>query len=389
MPYTLRHAQSTPIRRRPPLRSVNYISSWFRRQFSNPQVVILTVVLLTIAGVIWLVGDTLAPLFAAIIIAYLLQGLVSRLQRLGMRHLPAVVLAFVSFLLVFLFAALRILPTFVRQLTQLFQQTPAIINAAQRLLLRLPELYPNFITTQQINDYVTSLGAELVSAGQPIISYSVSSLVALLTGVVYLILVPFLVFFLVRDKDRIVAWFISFLPSERELTNRVWIEVNRQISNYVRGKVWEIFIVGAATFAVFTLLGVQYALFLAVLTGISVLIPYVGAALVTVPVAAVGLFQWGLSGDFYYLLIAYGVIQALDGNLLAPLLFSEVVNLHPVAIITAILIFGGIWGVWGVFFAIPLATVINAVLGAWPKAVGDGAGDIAADGTEGAVVEKS
>ena len=191
---------------------MNYISGWFRRQFSNPQIVILTIVLLTISGVIWLVGDTLAPLFAAIIIAYLLQGLVSRLQRLGLPHLPAVIIAFVSFLLVFLFAALRILPTFVRQLTQLFQQTPAIINAAQRLLLRLPELYPNFITTKQVNDYVANLAAELVSAGQPIISYSVSSLVGLFTGVVYLILVPFLVFFLVRDKDRIFAWFLDFLP---------------------------------------------------------------------------------------------------------------------------------------------------------------------------------
>ncbi|MEL7449528.1 MAG: AI-2E family transporter [Pseudomonadota bacterium] len=366
---------------------MNYISGWFRRQFSNPQVVILSIVLLTIAGVIWLVGDTLAPLFAAIVIAYLLQGLVARLQRLGLPHLPSVIVAFVTFLLIFLFAALRILPTFVRQLTQLFQQTPAIVDAAKRLLLRLPEMYPNFITTQQVNDYVASLGAELVSAGQPLISYSVSSLVGFFTGVVYLILVPFLVFFLVRDKESILDWFVSFLPSERELTNRVWDEVNGQISNYVRGKVWEIFIVGAATFFVFTMMDVQYALFLSVLTGVSVLIPYVGAALVTVPVAAVGLFQWGLSGEFYTLLVAYGVIQALDGNLLAPLLFSEVVNLHPVAIITAILVFGGLWGVWGVFFAIPLATVINAVLGAWPKATADEAVTSEPELADGAAVE--
>jgi len=66
-------------------------------------------------------------------------------------------------------------------------------------------------------------------------------------------------------------------------------------------------------------------------------------------------------------LIANGIIQALDGNLLAPLLFSEAVNLHPVAIIVAILFFGGLWGFWGIFFAIPLATVINAVVRAWPR----------------------
>ena len=71
------------------------------------------------------------------------------------------------------------------------------------------------------------------------------------------------------------------------------------------------------------------------------------------------------------MIIAYAVIQALDGNLLVPLLFSEVVNLHPVAIILAILFFGGLWGFWGIFFAIPLATFVKAVLNAWPRKTED------------------
>jgi len=107
---------------------------------------------------------------------------------------------------------------------------------------------------------------------------------------------------------------------------------------------------------------------LATLVGLSVVIPYIGAAAVTVPIAAIAFFQWGWSADFWYILVAYGVIQALDGNVLVPLLFSEVVNLHPVAIIIAVLVFGGVWGFWGVFFAIPLATLVQAVLRAWPRA---------------------
>jgi len=66
-------------------------------------------------------------------------------------------------------------------------------------------------------------------------------------------------------------------------------------------------------------------------------------------------------------MLAYAVIQLLDGNVLVPVLFSEVVSLYPVAIIIAVLVFGGIWGFWGVFFAIPLATLVNAVLRAWPR----------------------
>ena len=75
----------------------------------------------------------------------------------------------------------------------------------------------------------------------------------------------------------------------------------------------------------------------------------------------------GWSWDFGQVVIAYAVIQALDGNVLVPLLFSEVVNLHPVVIILAILLFGGLWGFWGIFFAIPLATLFKAVLNAWPR----------------------
>ena len=115
------------------------------------------------------------------------------------------------------------------------------------------------------------------------------------------------------------------------------------------------------------MLGLQYAALLATLVGLSVLIPYIGAAVVTLTIALVGFLQWGWGWDFVQLMIAYAIIQALDGNVLVPLLFSEAVNLHPVAIIVAILVFGGLWGFWGVFFAIPLATVVQAVLKAWPR----------------------
>jgi putative permease len=197
----------------------------------------------------------------------------------------------------------------------------------------------------------------------------------LITLIVYIILVPVLAFFFLKDKHHILNWFSERLPQERPLANKVWHDVNLQISNYVRGKVWEIFIVGVVTFATFSLMGLQYALLLATVVGLSVIIPYIGAAVVTVPVAIIAWFQWGWTADFGWLLFAYGVIQALDGYLLVPLLFSEVVDLHPVAIIIAILVFGGLWGFWGVFFAIPLATLVQAVIKAWPMKFREGSAD--------------
>ena len=142
--------------------------------------------------------------------------------------------------------------------------------------------------------------------------------------------------------------------------------MNEQIANYVRGKVWEILIVWAVCFIAFNLVGLHYAMLLSFLVGLSVLVPYVGATVVTIPVVLVAYVQWKWGNEFIYLTSIFLIIQALDGYVLVPLLFSEVVNLHPVAIIVAILFFGGIWGFWGVFFAIPLATLVQAVLVAWP-----------------------
>ena len=136
----------------------------------------------------------------------------------------------------------------------------------------------------------------------------------------------------------------------------------------------EIIIVGAVSYVVFAWMGLNYAALLGLAVGLSVIVPYIGAALVTLPVFIVGFFQWGMTSEFYYLCAVYLIIQALDGNVLVPLLFSEAVNLHPVAIIMAVLFFGGIWGLWGVFFAIPLATMIKAIINAWPTAQVETAG---------------
>jgi putative permease len=232
--------------------------------------------------------------------------------------------------------------------------------------------YPQFISTDQLDTMVSELKKlldtqHLLDIATQLLGYSASLLVLM----VYAILVPLLVFFFLKDKDELIRGSKRFFPSNRELARKVWFEMNQQIFNYIRGKVIEIVIVGVVSYVFFALMDLRYAALLGVLTGLSVLIPYVGATLVTLPIALVAFFQWGVSPEFGYLMLGYGIIQALDGNLLVPLLFSDAVDLHPVIIIAAVLVFGGLWGVWGVFFAIPLASLVKAVLNAWPNAEAD------------------
>jgi len=346
---------------------LDLLKAWFKRTFSDPQVVILGLFLLIGFSVIFGLGQYLAPVFASLVIAYLLEAIVLRLQRFGLPRLPSVILVFLIFLATLIFLLFGLVPMLSAQLSALVQQFPNYISQGQTLLEQLPEQYPQIVSEQQIQGIISNVGAELAGLGQEVVSWSLSSVASVLGLLIFLVLMPVLGFFFLKDKQGLIQWFVSYLPRERHLVASVWTEVESQIANYVRGKAGEIVIVGAVSYVTFVALGLQYSALLATLVGVSVLIPYIGAAVVTLPIALVGFFQWGWGWDFGQLMIAYAIIQALDGNVLVPLLFSEAVNLHPVAIIVAILVFGGLWGFWGVFFAIPLATLVQAVLKAWPR----------------------
>ncbi len=340
---------------------------WVRRIFPTPQAIALTALLaLGFLAVVWL-SDMLMPVFAALVIAYLLEGLVAILERWKAPRLVAVCTVFMAFMAMLLFSIIALLPLLFQQLGQLVQQLPIMVTQGLALLNRLPELYPEFISQHQVNELISAIRLELITAGQTLLTYSYASLVNVISIIIYVILVPVLVFFFLKDKQKILTWFQQYLPKDIHLTAQVWRNVDAQIGNYIRGKAIEILIVFLASYATFSLLGLNYALLLSVLVGLSVIIPYIGTIVVTFPILIVAYFQWSLTSPFWYVTTAYFVIHAIDALLLVPILFSEVVNLHPVAIIVAILFFGGLWGFWGVFFAIPLATLVEAVLSAWPR----------------------
>jgi putative permease len=343
------------------------LTNWFRRYFSDPQVVFLAVALILGFAVVLTMGRMLAPVLASIVIAYLLEGLVAFLQRLGWPRLASVLLVYVLFVVFVSLVVFGVLPLVSRQVTDLFQQLPSMISHGQTSLMRLPGAYPEIVTEEQIQELILAIRIEIAKFGQQVLSWSLASVFGFITVLVYLILMPLLVFFFLKDRDLIIDWIKRYLPQHRRIAGTVWRDVDRQISNYVRGKFWEILIVWGVTYAAFTLFGLKYAMLLSLLVGLSVIVPYIGAAVVTVPVMLIAWFQWGWTSQFAWLMTTYFIIQALDGNVLVPLLFSEVVNLHPVAIIVAILVFGGLWGFWGVFFAIPLATLVQAILTAWPR----------------------
>ena len=345
---------------------IGVIKNWFEKHFSDPQAIILIAIL--VLGVILVLywGSILTPVLAGIVIAYVLEGLVCRLNKLGMPRFAAFLLSYTLFITALALILFGLVPLVISQLSQLVTDFPRILDKVQQLILTIPERYPVF-ADQEIEKMLGSFSTELVGVGQQLVSVSLSSVVDVFTVLVYLVVVPLLVFFLLKDKTEILGWFRRFVPEDRGLAYSVWKEVDVKMGNYIRGKLLEVVIVGVATFIPLKVMGMNYAATMSLLVGLSVIIPYVGAVAVTIPVAMIAWFQWGGTSDFVYLMVAYLAVQFMDGNILVPLLFSEVVNMHPSAIIIAVLFFGGLWGVWGVFFAIPLATLIQAVIHSWPS----------------------
>lgn len=344
-----------------------FFSEWYNSKFSDPNAISLVILLGSLALFIALFSSLLMPVFVALALAFLLELPVNKLMKSGISRSGATVIVVTSFLTLSLLAALGFMPLVWKQGSNLLQEVPNMITQGQGYILTLPEKYPDLIQVGQIDDFIVMLNDKLIEWGQIALKASINSISDIVALMVYLILVPLMVFFFLKDKKELLRTMSYLLPKERRMANKVSKEMNQQILNYIRGKVIEILIVGAASTIAFVWLDLQYGVLLGALVGLSVLVPYVGATVVTIPVVLVALFQFGFTNEFGYVMLAYGVIQAIDGNVIVPLLFSEAVNLHPVVIIVAVIFFGGLWGFWGVFFAIPLATLVKAVINAWPS----------------------
>lgn len=347
------------------------LTDWLRKTFSDPQLVLLlALVVVGILGVVFL-ADMLAPAIAAVIIAFLLDGPIGYLVRRGVTPWVALTLVFMLFFVGSVVTLILVVPPLVNQVAGVVENSPVLLTGIRDGLLNLQENFPDLIARDQVEGFYERITLEVANFGPQLLQYSLSGLTGAITLIVYLVLVPLMVFFFLKDKREILRWAGAFLPAHKPLVDGVWTEVTGKAGDYARGKVYEILIFSTAAFVTYQILGLRYATLLAVISGLSVLIPYIGAAAATVPIALVAYFQWGWGPELASAVGAYLVLQFIDGNILSPLLFSEVVKLHPNAIIVAVLVFGGLWGFWGVFFAIPLATLTNAVMRAVRTSLND------------------
>ena len=369
---------------------MDYLRSLWASQTGNRQVVVFVLFTAALIAAFYLLGAHFAPAVVALIISYVLDGPTTWLQRFGFSRLWATVTVLALNLTVLTLGLYLLVPALSVQLVNIGPNVASALEGLQRSLTAYlegnswlvgPEVATDLFTnTRGLLDQLLGMEGGLISA-----FLQVNGLISgAVDVVIYTILVPLMTFFFLKDRDLILSACAHYLPTESGLLEQVWRRTNVSISAYVRGKVFEVFALGLVTYAVFWALGTQWALTIAILTGLSVIIPIFGAVVVGLIIVLLTLAEYLASQELgippevipsgapltlWFLLgcwIAYLVLQFIDGNLLQPLLFSEVVRLHPIAIFIAILVFGGVFGIWGLFFAIPAATLVRAILVSWP-----------------------
>ena len=341
-----------------------FFKDWYNTHLTEPNQASFALIILFTIIILYVLIETVAPILVAVVLAYMLEGLVKRsLDYINLERKLVVILVYSFFILISVIILFLLLPLMLEQLSNLLKSLPSYLEYSiqQGKIIAL-----GVFSSEQMNDFLSGLNSEMSSMGKSVLSYSLSSAGNIFETIIYIFIVPILIFFILYDKENIFTWFKKFFPEKLDLSKKASKELDLKIGNYIRCKFIEIIIVWTASFIVFIMLDLKYSLLLSFLCGISVIIPYVGAIAVTIPIILIGYFQWGTSAEFWSVIIGHVIIQVVDGNVIVPILFSDAVNIHPLAILIAILFFGSIWGIWGVFFAIPLAVFLNTLINIWP-----------------------
>jgi len=276
-----------------------------------------------------------------------------------------------------------IVPKIVQQGNQFYQSLQTISTSSNsnedfdsilasrgyEFIKSLPDPIPSMFSESDVKEYVATLRNVILSNITSIFRDQIMpSVVNAMSWLMYLIIVPIFTFLMLANKHSLQNRFRTYiLPNNQTLLDEFWPKINSQIEGYIRGKIIHILIISIVNTLAFVFLGLNYAILLGFGVGLSVIIPYVGAVIITIPIVLVSVYQYGFTSYLVWILAVYLIIQLLDSNLLTPMLFSKAMNLDAFSILAAIFIFGGLWGFWGVFFSIPLATFIRTIFVYWPN----------------------
>lgn len=329
--------------------------------------VIIIIFILILAFFIWFAYSernvlffVLTPFVISLILAYLLHPVVNFMENRRISRTLSILVIYIVFGMIIYILCVRFLPILLADLQELVNNLPEYARYAQDYIVRIQEDYRRFNLPPALRDIIDENLEGMEKALISRLEHTYTFLLGFFNSVLILLLVPILTFFIIRDERKIKDWVVGLIPpGSRRRFLQMTGEIDSVIGHYLRGMVVISIMVGFAVYIGLLLLGVEYALFLGLFNGITNFIPFVGPFIGAVPAVIVGFISSPVLALKVAILIL--VIQQLESNLLAPLVFSRTVKFHPLTIILLLLLGGKLFGFVGLLLVIPVAAVIRII----------------------------
>lgn len=312
--------------------------------------------------VLWLLGNVILPFVLGMALAYVLDPIADRLERVGFSRVWATVTITLLGILAFILLALLVVPTLVNQATGLVKTAPELLTRFQAFL---NERFPTILEDgSTIRRSLTSFGTQLQERGGELIQTVLTSFASVVNVVVLVVLVPVITFYLLLDWDRMIARVDALLPRDHAPTiRRLGREIDATLASFIRGQGLVCLILGIFYALALALVGLQFGIVIGALAGALTFIPYVGALVGGILAIGMALFQFW--GEWWWIAAVWAIFQFgqfVEGNFLTPNLVGNSVGLHPVWLIFALSAFGALFGFVGLLVAVPVAAALGVIV---------------------------
>ncbi|MCK0119087.1 AI-2E family transporter [Loktanella sp. F6476L] len=313
-------------------------------------------------GVLWVLGDVIMPFILGGAIAYCLDPVADRLEKMGLSRVLSVTLITLAAFLIFILLVLLVIPTLVTQATALIEAAP---DAPARLREFLTTNFPALLDEEStIYKQLLAIGETIQAKGGELISGLLSSAAGLLNVLVLLVVVPVVAFYLLLDWDNMVARIDDLIPLDHADTLRhLASEIDGTLASFIRGQGTVCLVMGTFYAVGLMSVGLNFGLVVGAFAGLITFIPYVGALVGGVLAIGLAIFQfWGEWGWMAAVAAVFALGQFLEGNIITPRLVGNSVGLHPVWLIFALSVFGALFGFVGMLVAVPVAAMIGVLI---------------------------
>lgn len=308
---------------------------------------------------LYVIGPLVKILIISALIAYILDPLAGRLESSGMSRTMATLIVFSGLMAILIGFILLLLPVITQEVKELqaafaagevqifFKKTESLLQE------RLAGLgISNLNLTERLQTFFSRFGEGLLGY--------LLNVVSIITN---LVIIPFIIFFLLKDGQQIKKQLISLVPNRYfEFSLNLLYKMDLQLGNYLRGQFLDAFIIGILSITALWILGINYFFVIGAFAGLANLIPYIGPIAGAIPAIIVSVVQTGNFSMVPWIVLAFAIVQLADNVLVQPIVVAKTVNMHPLLVLLVVIIGGQFMGILGMILAVPVTGVLKVII---------------------------